>query len=164
MITEVKRQIHFQEYNPLKGRKKDTDTPPVVTIDRKYNKIVFPSRTLTILGMDDKFMSLYYEPTRKIIGWRLKDKLNEKEFVGKKSKWKLVKRTVNGNWTCLIKGILDSFNGSLKQEKYKDLEVKKYVEQEGIINKGDVYYFVELKDEYTQKELIQLPDNSDFNI
>lgn len=154
MITEVKRQIYFQPYVPLKGRKKDIDAPPVVTIDTKYNKIVFPARTLSILGLENKFIAFYFEPTRKIIGWRIKDNLGAGELLGRKAKWKLVKINTNGNWTCIIKGIIDNFGVSLKQEKYKNLEIKKYVEQEGVIDKGTTYYFVELKEEYSQKQLI----------
>lgn len=147
MIQEVKKQIHFQAYIPRGGPRKDLDAPPTVTIIKKNGRIDFPARTLSKLGMEEKFISFYFEPTRKIIGWQIKSSLSEGQKVGRASRWKFVKPTSNGNYHTTIKGIIDSFNGSLTKDKYKKIEIKKYIEQEGILEKGTVYYFVELKEE-----------------
>lgn len=147
MIQEVNKQIHFQSYVPVKGRKKDTDAPPTATVNKRLGKITFGSRTLAKLKMHDKFIAFYYEPTKKIVGWQIKDRLEHGELAGKHSSWKLVKTYGRGLgfYSVQIKGILDTMVG-LGKDIYKNLEVKRYVEKEGILERGSVYYFVEVKE------------------
>lgn len=145
MIQQVKRQIYFQPYTPTKGRRKNTDAPPTVTIYKKLGKIVFSRQTVSTLGMDQRFIAFYFDPTKKIIGWRIKDTLQNGETIGRSCKWKLVKTNVNGVYVTTITGIMSAFNGSLTQDIYKALEIKKYVETEGILERGTVYYFVDMK-------------------
>lgn len=146
MIVETKRKIHFSEYIPKKGRQKDTDAPSVVTVSRVHKNIRFPNRTLIKLGMEAKFVSFYYEATKKIIGWVICDNLSEKQLALKK--YRLVKPNAKSHqWTTSVAGIIEAFNGRLTKDTYK-CEVNKYVEQEGVIEKGTIYYYVQLNDDY----------------
>lgn len=146
MIQEVKRKIHFTSYVPEKGREKDTDNPPTVSIAIKPASIRFGPRTIAILAMEGKFISFYYEATKKIVGWTLHTALDEAQI--KSAKYRLVKvNPATNSYTTTIQGILNQIKG-LTKESYKNLEIKKYVEQEGILSKGDVYYFVQLTEDY----------------
>lgn len=149
MIEQTHRKIHFSEYIPERGREKDTDAPPVVTITIKAGTIKFPKRSVIVLGMEGKFISFYYEATKKIVGWVLKDKLDDKLLHSKK--YRLVKVGKSGGWTTTIQGILRAFNGRLTEESYKKLEVKKYIEIDGVLERGTIYYYVELNDKYDEK-------------
>lgn len=142
MIEEVKRKIHFIPFKVEKGRKPDTNQPPVVSVSTKYNRLTFGKKTIQAMGMKDKFVKLYYEPDKKIIGWRITDKL-----VGDEMKsWKLVHpQAKSGVWFMSIKGIIDDMR--LKPgTTYSDLPVQKYRELEKLdINSGQIFYFVEIK-------------------
>lgn len=150
MIQQTHRKIHFTEYVPEKGREKDTDAPPVATIRRKQGTIQFPKRSVAILQMEGKFISFYYEATKKIVGWVIRDNLDEKLLHSKK--YRLIKVGKSGGWTTTIKGIVKAFNGRLTEETYNKLEVKKYIEEEGILERGTIYYYVELNDKYDDTE------------
>jgi len=97
------------------------------------------------------FISFYYDSTRKIIGWKVKGELSENQLKSKK--YKLVKSNPrSAAYVTTIQGILEQVNGQLTKDKYKNLEVKKYVEKQGILDKGEVYYYVQLKDTYEDDE------------
>lgn len=147
MIQQTHRTIHFTEYIPIRGREKDIDSPPLVHIDVKHNIIKFNARTLAILGMDGKFISFYMEPTKMIVGWSIREGLSEEML--KMKKFRLVKsHKDSGVWTTSINGIMKAFNGRVSKDNYKKLEVKKYIETEGVLEKGTVYYYVQLTQPY----------------
>lgn len=158
MIQEVRKSIHFIPYVAKGGRTKDDNPAPTVTLDKKRGRITFGFKALEQLGMINKFVAFYYEPTRKIIGWKVKDKLEEGQKVGKYSKWKLVKPFGKGKgfWVGGVKGIIKELNGGLKQDVYKNVEVKKYIETASVLDKGQIFFFIELKDNYSQRELIEV--------
>lgn len=140
MIEEVKKKIHFSPYFPQRGKEKDESPAPTVTINRKHNKLIFNRSCIDELSMDAKFIRLYYEPSKHIIGWQIKSVLPQLEMKN----WKLVRKNKqNGVYTVQIKKMLEEFNG-LRYDSYKHLPVKKYIEQEGIMEKGSTYYFVEM--------------------
>lgn len=143
MIEETKRKIHFIPFKAEKGRKPDVSKPPVVSVSTKYNRLTFGKKTIKTLGMGGKFIKLYYEPTKKIIGWRITDKLEQAEMKS----WKLCqpKESV-GVWYMAISGILDEMR--LKPDfTYSDLPIQKYREMENLDpNSGQIFYFVEVKE------------------
>lgn len=156
MIQEVRKSIHFSPYIPSVGRKKDEEPAPTVSVDGVKGRISFGAKTLKKLGMIDKFVCFYYEPTRKIIGWRVRDKLDVGQLYGKNEKWKLVKTFGKGTgfWITGVKGIVEEFKGFKRDGNYKKLEVLKYIETASILDKNEVTYFVEVAEKKTQKELV----------
>jgi len=152
MIQEVRKSIAFKDYVPKRGRDKDEDPAPTVTIDRKRGRITFNTKVLNKLSMANKFIAFYFEPTRKIIGWKVVNQLPPGVKAGPYAKWRYCKPygkgAANGKgfWITSIKGILEEFNGSLKSDTYKDLEVKKYIETASVLDRGQVTYFVEVKE------------------
>ncbi len=144
MIEETTKKINFLAYNPDMPVKKEAKDAPTVTVSVKYNKIVFGASVLRETGMEGKFIRLYFEASRKIIGWQLRDSVSQ----GEMKVWKLVKSYgTNKVWTASITKILSQMRG-LKKETYTKVPVQKYREMSPISqHKGEIFYFVELKDE-----------------
>lgn len=130
-------------YQTTKGRAEDTSAPPTVVVNKKFGRLVFSRAAIREIGMVGKFVKLYYEPTRKIIGWRIRDKVEQTEMKA----WKLCKpNKTTGTWTMGIKKMLDEFNGSLTRESYPALPVQKYREMDKLHeHTGEIFYFVEVK-------------------
>lgn len=95
--------------------------------------------------MAGKFVRLYYDPIRKVIGWRVRASVDQ----GDMKVWKLCRpNATNGNWGLNIKKMLDDFNGRLKKDTYQALPVQKYREMNPLEeHSGEVFYFVELREE-----------------
>ena len=159
MIQEVRKSIAFSPYVPKAGRPKDEDPAPTVNLDAKRGRLVFGAKALRKMNMVNKFVAFYYEPTRKIIGWKVSSVLEPGEKVGKNSKWSLVKPYGKGSgfWVGGVKGIVAEFRG-LKSSNYKGLEVKKYIETASVLDKGTTLYFVEVR-EKTDRLGNEIPDN-----
>jgi len=140
-IEETKKKIHFTPYAAVKGRSKDTSPAPTASVSKKYGTIQFSKGLITETGMDGKFVRLYYEPTKKIIGWRLREKIDQTEM----KVWKLCRPSKNGTWVLGIGKMLGEFSGRLKQDAYLSMPVQKYREVEKFDpHTGEVFYFVEL--------------------
>ena len=147
MIQETHHKIYFTEYTPTQGREKDTDSPPTVRLTIKDSSISFCQRTLIKLQLDGKFIKFFYEPVKKIIGWTIHNTLSDGELATKK--YRLVKCSSVGSYNTTIMGILRMFSSNFSKNSYK-LEVKKYVENQDILSKGDTYYYVQITDEYEE--------------
>ena len=141
MPQQTHRQIHFTQYIPGR-KKKEKEGPLLASVSVKHGLLILPGTTLKKLGMVDKFIRLYYEPTKKIIGWQIvNDSLNQEQLKTAK----LVKiYPATNNYKTTITPMLREFKG-LKKESYTSLEVKKYVET-GLLDRGTTYYYVKLKD------------------
>lgn len=143
MIQQTNRKIHFTEYVPVRGREKNTDRPPTVRVNAKSGTLNFNQRTIEILGLGGAFIKLYSESTKKIIGFTVHNHLTESQLTSKK--YRMVKVNNSGQAVIGIKGIIEQFSG-IKGQTYK-CEVKKYVETEGILEKGTTYYYVRLEND-----------------
>lgn len=146
MIRETKAKIHFTPYIIKKGRaEKDvTEKSPVASVSVKYGRLNFTSHAIKEIGMAGKWVKLYYEPHRKIIGWRVKDKVENGEL----KTWKLCQPDKNnGTWGMSITKMLTEFKG-LTQESYLNLEIQKYKDiGGGHLNQyaGETFFFIEVK-------------------
>jgi hypothetical protein len=139
-IEETKKKIHFLPYVATKGRVKDTAPAPAASVSRKYNRITFSRALIQETGMAGKFVRLYFEPNKKVIGWQLRETVAQNEMKS----WKLCRVTPSGNWGLNIKKMLSMFVG-LNQEKYSELPVQKYRETSALDeHHGEVFYFVQL--------------------
>lgn len=142
-IEETKKKIHFRPWTNQKGRPVDNDPPPTVNVSKKYGTLTFSKGCVRDTNMGGKFVKLFYEPTKKIIGWQTRDKVEQQEM----KTWKLCTPSKSGTWTLGIKKLLDEFNGSLKSESYAGLEVQKYREIGQLEEySNQVFYFVEIKE------------------
>lgn len=143
-IEETTKKINFLAYNPDLPVKKDVTDLPTVTVSLKYNKIVFGSVLIRETGMDGKFVRLFYEASRKIIGWQIRDHVEQKEM----KLWKLVRPNgKNKVYAISITKILSQMRG-LQKDAYSKIVVQKYREVQPLSqHKGEVFYFVELKDD-----------------
>lgn len=143
MVKQTLRKIHFMAYTPrTKHKDPASDRPLTAAVMVKYGTLMFPNRTCTQLGMTGKLVRLFYEPTRKIIGWRV---YNTSVSLSGLKDYKLCKPHANsGTWNVSIRGILNEMRG-LKEKTYGKLVVKKYVDKD-LLNKGDTYYYVQIKE------------------
>lgn len=134
------QKIHFVEYTSKRGRTKgDKDDFAKVSVNVKFGIMSFGKKALSKLGMDSNWIKIYFEPSKKIIGWVIKGKIAQEEM----KTHKLVKKNVNGQFVVSVSGILKQFIG-LKKEHYTDLEVKKYRDYNSMLD-DQTYYYVKLK-------------------
>lgn len=145
MISETKRKIHFLQYNPKKARAPLADAVPTVSVSTKYNKLVFGGPAIRETGMSGKFVRVYYEPNRKIIGWQVKDKLEHYELKS----WKLCRpNAIAGTWNISITKMLAEMRGLKKDKTYSNLPVQKYREMAPLSeHNGEIFFFVEVKEQ-----------------
>lgn len=142
MIPQTHRKIDFIEYIPGKtAQDRSSDKPLTLTVSAKFGMVHFNKTLCYELGMIDKFIRLFYEPHKKIIGWRILERSIEHE---KMRGIKLVKLNESTkSYKVSIHKMLREFKGL--KDAYPELPVKKYVDQD-MLNKGDTYYYVKLKD------------------
>lgn len=138
--TKVERtlnKLYLIAYNPKKRpvREKKEAT---ISINNKYGRIMISERTIIELGMENKFMRVYYDSGHNVVAWKVKDSVSLEEM---KQGWKQVKISKNRMFFLGIKSILQTMN--LKNDKYHRLVVKKYKDY-GMIDSDD-YYYVNLK-------------------
>lgn len=146
-IPETRKKIHFASFTPKKEAAAE-ETVPTVVVSKKYGTIQFSAGLMRETGMDGKFVKMYYDAPRKIIGWQIKSGMSH----GALKSWKLVKANINGNFVLGIGRILQNIPG-LTQDSYKKLPVQKYKEM-GTFDEhsGETFYFVELKDPGEKEE------------
>ena len=144
MIVETKKRMYFIEYIPKKGREKDTDSPPTVRLNTKTGILHFGMRTLSILGMEGKFIKFYSDVAKRQIAFTLTDKLTDAQLASKKYRMVNVKHIKAGSkYTVSVAGITKQF-GDLKEISYK-CEIMKYVEKEGFLTDA-TYYYIEISE------------------
>lgn len=156
MIKETTKKIYFISFDGKKGRgaKDPTELAPTVGVSTKHKKIVFGKVALREMGMAHKWVRFYIDPSKNIIGWRIRDKVEQSEM----KVWKLCKpHASTGVWSMSIVKLLNEF-GTLKQEKYSP-EIQKYRDV-GAMGTGDVYYFIQLKDEVKTVVTLSTPNES----
>jgi hypothetical protein len=141
-IKETRIKLHFEPYKASKGRIADTEPAPTVAVSRKYNYIAFSRSCVIETEMEGRFVKLYLVPSKKVIGWQTREKLDHSEMKD----WKLCKVNKQGQFRLNIKKLLDAMEGTPLKETYKRLPVQKYREVSMLSeHKDEVFYFVELK-------------------
>lgn len=144
-MIERKKKIHFCP-QPI-GKSKDTGNGKAVTaaLNTKNNALVISTRAVDACNMRDKFVRFYYDPSQKIIGWRIRDKLESQEQL---KQWKLCKpNPKSGVWSVSMTNIIKSMRGLKSDYSYKGLEVQKYREMSASSeHRGELFYFVEIKE------------------
>lgn len=141
-IEETRKKITFVPFEIKKGRAVDNSPAPTVSI--KNGALRFSKNLITETDLNGKFVKFFYDPLKNVIGWQVKAEVNL-QFVGKT--WKMVKANPGlGIWTVSIGKLLDEIDVKYKEKAWYKLPVKKYVEANGM-DKGTVYYFVELVNE-----------------
>jgi hypothetical protein len=160
-IKEVTRTLHFEAFENKKGRAKDTSAPPTITVS-KGGGMRFSGRALEALSLNNKWIRLYCVPSKKIIGFQIKEKVLHEQM----KTWKLVKKHPKaGTWVVSVKKMVESFELGASQKNYYSLPIKKYVERQGVMAAGETYYFVDLRDAADApvrgKSRVALSDNDD---
>ncbi len=150
MIKETTNKINFLPYIPKRGRAKNTDAPPTITLFVEKGRMQFNRYAVDQMQMVGKFVRFFYEPTRKIIGWKVQDTVDQSEM----KLWKVCRTHKNGMWFISVNKMLDLFPLGRKalSPVYRDMVVKKYRDIGLLSKSNDTYYFVELKGEYAEKE------------
>lgn len=148
-IKETTKKIHFTEFIP--GRKKlEVDaSAPTVTVSVKYNQFTLPNSTILEMGLEGKLIKLFYEPAKRIIGFKIIDKAVGQEEL---KTLKLVKLDPTlKHYKFQLGKMLSEFQG-LKQDSYKHLPIHKYVERQDKIGGAEVYFYVQLKEPMVEGE------------
>ncbi len=139
-IQETKRKIHFNFFDLTRGKMKDTSPAPTVSLDK--GKLRFNRSVIDELVLDGKFVAFYYDPIRSIVGFRVREQIDQREM----KTWKLVRQNkTNKCWTVQIGKLLAAIDSKELDKTYRNLPVKKYVEQSDVLARGDVYYYFKLQ-------------------
>lgn len=149
MIKTTTRTMYFTPYIPQKGKKKDESAPCFAAVDVKHGTLRLSKRTLIDLGMEGKFVKLYVDPDREAIGWQIRSDAPVDEL--KVKLWRLVKSNSSGQAAISISGILKQFR-NLEEKTYKRLEIKKYVPQNQVMDAGQAYFYIKVKDNDIEEE------------
>lgn len=149
MITETKTKIHFRAFTPRKGRVHDTKKPPTVTLFSETGRMQFNRYAVEQMQMKGKFVRFFYEPVKKVIGWKVVSEINQNEM----KLWKVCRVHKNGVWQVSIRQMLNLFQLGRRglAPVYRNMVVKKYRETELLSAPNDTYFYVELKDEYADR-------------
>jgi len=91
------------------------------------------------LGIAKQFYKLYHDATNKVIGFRIKSKLEGNEM---KNGWRAVKLAAAGSLPMSVRPALNQMAGL--KPKYKDLKIKRYKDYQSQMD-NETYYYVELK-------------------
>lgn len=143
-IKETTKKIHFIPYTAGRGREKDESPAPTITVNRKYQTISFTAEAVREMSMDGKFIRFFFEPIKKVIGWQLRDMVQQNEM----KTWKLVKAKKGGSYQTFIGKMLKQFDNRLKKESYKNVAIQKYREINSLSEyKNQVFFFIELVDD-----------------
>lgn len=142
-IKETTKKLHLLPYYPRRGRIKDTSDEPTVTIFGKVGRIQFGRYAVEQMGMEGKFVKFYFDPIKKIVAWKITDRVEQHEM----KLWKVCRLHVNGVWQLTLKKMFAEFQNSDKLlEKYKYLPIQKYRNTDMMALPNETYYFVQLKE------------------
>jgi len=145
MIKETRQRIHFTPYRQVRGKKIDKNPAPTVAVSMKWGRITFGKTVIRETGMSGKFVRMYYEPHKKIIGWQIREQVEQHEM----KTWKLCTPNKDtGIWYVAITKMLSEMKGLKTKHTYRDLEVQKYRDMDKLSeHANEVFYFVEVKEE-----------------
>lgn len=154
MLEITHKVIHLQSFEKYSKNTEQKDII-VISVSKKYRNILFSQKCIQDLGMNGKFVRLFFEPTKKIIAWKIKDSIT----IGKEDRnWRIIKVRKNGSALITIVPIIKAFNGSLRDDSYTNLEVKKNVSPASTgLDSGETFYYVELKDKERDLSKVHLP-------
>ncbi len=139
VVKRAQKKIHFLEWTSHRGRGKgEKEELPTVSLNVKFGMLGFGKKTISRLAMDKNWIKLYYEPTKRIIGWTMRQSIPQEEMKN----YKLVKLNKTGQFQVFVKGIVDQFIG-LKSESYK-LEVNTYKDYQSLLD-DKTYYYIKIK-------------------
>lgn len=149
MIKETTTKINFLSFQPKPGRVKDTNEPPTITLFAEKGKMQFNRYAIEQMQMHGKFVRFFYEPVKKVIGWKITDKVNQSDM----KLWKVCKTHKNGVWQVSVRQMLELFQLGRKglAPTYRNMVVKKYRNIEMLAEPNDTYFFVELREEYAER-------------
>lgn len=140
-IKQTQRKINFLPYLPGERAVKE-EKKVVITVDVKNSVLRMGKHACEEMGMPGKFVKLYYDQDKKIIGWSV---VNSSIGIEKLKSHKLVKFNAGGQFVVSIMTILGKMMG-LEQTAYR-LEVKKYVETQDMLDRGNTYFYVKISHE-----------------
>lgn len=147
-IPERKRKLYLVAADSTTSRHRDV-TSPTAIVSKKYGTITFGRAALTAMGANGSFIKFYYDSDRNVVAWRFTSRLDGADLKDKT--WKMVKPTsTNGTVILGIKRILNQFKG-LSKDSYPGLTIKKYTENQSLIE-GGMYYFVSLDEKETDDD------------
>lgn len=150
-ISETRKKLHFVPFDIKKGR--DVDNTPAPTITVTQGSLRFSKALITELGLSGKFVKFYYDAIKNVIGFQFKDEAALQSM--KDGTWKLVTQSMNGNWTVSVKKMMKANFGEKQASKsYGQLPVQRYREGSDIMDRGEVFHFIELVDEVENKKII----------
>lgn len=140
-MRETNKVIEFIPYK-RKKTKENGDNIPTASIDVKFGRLVLGKFLLQEYNWTGKWLKIYYEPTRKIIGWKIADNINQTVMKD----WKFIKPNKTGTAQFGIRQMLQEFKRIDKSKNTQNLEVKKYVDRRsGYLETNETYYYVKLK-------------------
>lgn len=128
-------KINFIEYKAKKGRAvKDKF---FASVDIKRGILRIPKSTSSTALLQGKFIKFYYEPTKKIIGWKLRTDVRQEEMKD----WRLIQKlTPKVQIYCFgVKGILEQFVPKITHN-CNHLEIEHYKDYGLLSDREDIYY------------------------
>lgn len=149
-IQETTKKIHLLPYQPRRGRAKNQDDTPTVNVSIEKERIQFSRYAVEQMQMVGKFVRFYYDPVKKIIAWKVEDRVEQQEM----KLWRVCRVYKNGVWSFSIKKMIDLFQLGKKglKSEYRNVPIQKYREVDVMSRPNDTYFFITLAPEYALKE------------
>lgn len=145
-IKESKKKIHFVPFEQARGAMASNTPAPTVSV--KKGVLFFSQKLIEELQLNGKFVRLFYDPLKKIIGFQIREQILQTEM----KTWKLVRQNKQIKiWKISIRKMLAEIGPQCVEKKYSRLPVKKYISTEPM-SRGEVYYFFEIIDEVDKAE------------
>jgi hypothetical protein len=129
------RKIYFAEYNPKFGKTAD-ETTYKIRYAATAKALHFPGKLIKAFDLEGKFIKLYTEQTRRIVGWKVESKLDLDEV---KNGWRLVKINASGQYALSIQRIIKQFG--LDELGNISLDLQEYVDN-SLLEKNNKYMYV----------------------
>lgn len=154
-FEETKKKIHLAVLDP--GRKKLVPSERATcTVSKKYGTMNLGKQAIDAMNMRNSWFKLAYDSTKQIIAWKVRKELHNDHL--QETGWKFCKadeKKSGGQAIIGVGRILDTMPG-LKDEVYKNLEIKKYRDN-SLVGDGDdtnFWYYVQIED-FNEPEKIQ---------
>ncbi len=125
--------------------------PPHTRIQMSSGQMHIGKRADEQVCMDGLFFRLFFDQTKNVIAWQVKQEITELQKEDKV--WKLAKKNESGNISISIGRILDALN--IPREGSKTFEIKKWnSNRDSMIDDGGHYFYIELSNPVGEEKTV----------
>lgn len=137
----TKKKLNLVAIEPGRKPLPGASNKVYVSVNNKNGTMNISKGAVEAMAMGKAWMKTSFDVENKIFAWQVRGELDNESI--QENGWKVIKVDTVGQVTLSIVRILRLFE--MKQESYKHLEVKKYVDS-STIGRGQSYFYVDMKD------------------